>query len=184
MRLQVSARDMREVETGVEEEFSFGVVDQHAIYREAARAGQAGVQEHVGSIQGHGAAIEQIDFRGSHAFNLARLGAALPATLPARRFGSLAIKLTIYHFMAQVKRRKVRRRPVESPPRKATPCQLATRFSVVFPACHPSSDARSARQWSRPQLERTRSQSSTARCRTADGRPEFPGTSGRPPVAR
>src|ERR1700735_1935659 len=55
-----------EIEAGIEQKPPFLMLDEHPIDREALHAGQAGIQEQVSAVQAHGAAIEEIHFRGFH----------------------------------------------------------------------------------------------------------------------
>src|SRR5271155_1470021 len=55
-----------DIETGIEEKSAFLVIDEHPVDGKAIRPGQPGVEEHVSPVQAHGAAIEEVHFRGFH----------------------------------------------------------------------------------------------------------------------
>src|SRR5271155_3665192 len=68
-----------DVEAGIEEKSPFLMIDEYAIDREAMRAAQPGVQEQVGAIQAHRAAIEEEHFRGFHDSPLSWKNRSVPA---------------------------------------------------------------------------------------------------------
>src|SRR3984957_14092082 len=51
--------DVLDVEARIEKKSAFFVIDEYAVDREAMRAAEPGVQEQVGAIQAHRAAIEE-----------------------------------------------------------------------------------------------------------------------------
>jgi hypothetical protein len=58
--------DVFDIEAGIEKKSAFLMIDEYPIDGKAVGTAQPGIQEHVSPVQAHGAAIEEVHFRGFH----------------------------------------------------------------------------------------------------------------------